>query len=184
MVSIGRPKTHNIFQWLATATEPTWKPTRLTRYRCRRLRNPLWWVKLLRTLLMSECFLLAWHSSWRWSFTKDWNSALQASTVDPFSHPHVTKPSRSCPKRKKAEWSSPPIMISGQKQLTPWPSFDRAATVDKTVLVNSSRNRPALFLNSFFRYWLVIFSSAACTRVLTRKCSSPIAAKGEWFRSM
>ena len=133
---------------------------------------------------MSECFLLAWHSSWRWSFTKDWNSALQASTVDPFSHPHSTKPSRSCPKRQKAEWSSPPIIISGQKQLTPWPSFERAATLDKTVLVKSSRKRRALLLNSFFKYWLVIFSSAACTRVPRRKCWSSRAVKDECFGSM
>ena len=133
---------------------------------------------------MSECFLLARHSSWRWSFTKNWSSALQASTIDPFSHPYSTKPSRSCPKRKKADWSSPPIFISEQKQLTPWPGFERAATVDKTVLVKSSRKRRALLLNSVLKNWLVIFSSSACTRVTTRKCWSSMAVKDEWFGSM
>ena len=110
---------------------------------------------------------------------KDWNSALQASTVDPFSHPHATKPSRSCPKRKKADWSSPPIIISGQKQLTPWPSFERAATVDNTVLVKSSRKRRALLLNSFFRYWLVIFSPSVISSLF--KVTFSISAALNWF---
>ena len=89
---------------------------------------------------------------------------------DPFSHLHAIKPSRRFLKRKKAEWSSPPIIISGQKQLTPWPSLESAATVGNTVLVNSSRKQRALLLNSFLRYWLVIFSSAACTEVLLFDC--------------
>ena len=140
-----------MFIFLITTKKSTWRHTELTPYRCRRLRNPLWWAKLLRTLLISECFLLARDSSWRWSWTKHWNSALQASMFDRFSHPHAIKPSKSYPKRKMGERSSPPRIVSGQKQLTPRPSSDLAATVDKMVVQNSSRKRRALVRNFFQR---------------------------------
>ena len=128
-------------------------------------------------------FLVEWRSSWRCSQTKDCNSALQASTFHIFSQPHSTSPSSNYPYKKKSEWSSPRI-ISGQKQLTPWPSLDLAAMVDQMVLQNSSRKHRPLLCNSFFKYELDIFSRAAWTRVATRKCSSLVAANEEWFGSM
>ena len=39
----------------------------------------------------------------------------------------------------------PPIAISGQKRLSPYPTSDRAATVYRTVLVTPSRNFGASF---------------------------------------
>ena len=115
-------------------------------------------------------FLVEWRSSWRCFRTKDWNSTLQASTSDPFSQRHLMSPTINCPYRKKAEWSSPPSISSGQKQLTPWPSLDLTVTVDKIVLQNSSRKRWALAQNSFLKYETDIFSRAALMRVPTRKC--------------
>ena len=45
----------------------------------------------------------------------------------------------------------PPISTGGQKQLSPWPIVDLAATVDSTQLTKSSRNFLQSRRNSLFR---------------------------------
>ena len=51
----------------------------------------------------------------------------------------------------KGTTSSPPTTIAGQKQLKPCPMTERAATVDRTQMTKSSRNRRASRRNSFCR---------------------------------
>ena len=67
-------------------------------------------------------------------------------------------------------------MIAGQKQLNPCPIFDRAATVDSTQVVNSSKDLRASRWNSRFKYYLPILLRAANTRVPAR--NSPLALGG------
>ena len=81
--------------------------------------------------------------------TKDWYSAQHASTLLPFVQLFSSSPSKSLLKSCKGATSSPPTTIAGQKQLKPCPMTERAATVDRTQLTKSSRNRPASRRNSF-----------------------------------
>ena len=63
-----------------------------------------------------------------------------------------------------------------QKQLNPCPIFERAATVDNTEVVNSSKNLRASRWNSPCKYELPILLRAANTRVPDR--NSPSATGG------
>ena len=63
-------------------------------------------------------------------------------------------------------------MIAGQKHLKPCPIFERAATVDSTEVINSSKNLRASRWNSRFKYELAILLRAANTRVSAR--NSPL----------
>ena len=76
------------------------------------------------------------------------------------------------------------MTISGQKQLSPCPKGERAATVERMVLTKSSRKRRQSLRNSLRRKVLLIFSRDDNRRVPSRKCSSAIAPKHEWFGSM
>ena len=102
----------------------------------------------------------------------------------PLTKPSSSSPSRGCPKRWKAEYLSPPIMIWGQKQLSPCPTGERAATIEKTVLTRSSGKRRQSFQNCFRRRLLFIFSRDDNRRVPSGKCSSSIAPKHEWLGRM
>ena len=110
--------------------------------------------------------------------------AFAGSTSDPLTQPSSSSPSNNCPKRWKAEESSPPITISGRKQLSPWPHGERAATVERMVITRSSRKRRQSLRNSLRRKLLLTFSRDDNRRVPSRKCSSGIAPKHEWFGSM
>ena len=83
------------------------------------------------------------HSSSRCSCTKDWYSALHASTSLPLVHTFSQSPSTSLLKRWKGTKASPPIQIAGQKQLIHCPVGDLEATVESIQFTNSSRKRRA-----------------------------------------
>ena len=79
-------------------------------------------------------------SSCRCSRTKDWYSARQASISLPFIRPRSKSPSNNRPNKCRGAVLSPPMMIAGQKQLSFCQTLERAATVESTEVVNSSRN--------------------------------------------
>ena len=64
------------------------------------------------------------------------------------------------------------MTISGQKQLSPCPTGERAATLERMVLSRSSRKRRQSLRNSFCRKLLFIFSRDDNRRVPSKKCSS------------
>ena len=118
---------------------------------CWRAWKPTCEEQNVRTSPMSGRLLVEDRSSCRCSWTKDWYSARQASISLPFFHPRSKSPSNKRPSRCRGAWLSPPMMITGQKQLSPCPTLEGAATVDSTEVVNSSRNLRASRWNSFFR---------------------------------
>ena len=122
----------------------------------------------LGRLLVEDC------SSCRCSWTKDWYSARQASLSLPLIHARSQSPSSKRPSLCSSAWSSPPMMIAGQKQLNHGPILERAATVDSTEFVNSSRNIRASLWNSLFKYELPILLRAANTRVPDKDSPSAI----------
>ena len=135
-------------------------------------------------LLIGTRDLLPLVSTCRCSGTQEWNSAFASSISDPLTQPSSSSPSSSCPKRWKAEYSSPPMTIPGQKQLSPCPTGERAATVERMVLTRSSKKRRQSLRNSLRRKLLLIFSRDDNIRVPSKKCSSAIAPKHERFGSM
>ena len=72
----------------------------------------------------------------------------------------------------------PPMIIAGQK-LNPCPIFERAARVDSTEVVNSSKTLRASRWNSRFKYELPILLRAAITRVPARNSPSAIGGNLE-----
>ena len=155
----------------------------LTLCRFHREREP-GWLQKANTLLIGTRDLLPLVSTCRCSRTKGWKSAFAGSISDPLIQPRSSSLSGSCPKMWKAEKLSPPMTISGQKQLSPCPIGERAATVERMVLTKSSRKRPQSLRNSLRRKLLLIFSRDDNRRVPSKKCSSAIAPKHEWFGSM
>ena len=125
--------------------------TKHTLNRCWRAWKPACEEKNDRTSPMSMRLLVKDRSSCRCSWTKDWYSARQASISLPSTHPRSKSPSNNKPNKCRGAWSSPPMMIAGQKQLSPCPTLERAGTVDSTEVVNSSRNLRASRWNSFFK---------------------------------
>ena len=115
---------------------------------------------------------------------KSGSQPLQVQFRTPLTRPSSNSSSSSCPKRWKTGKLSPPMTISGQKQLSPCPTGERAATVEKMVLTRSSRKRRQLLRKFFRRKLLFIVSRHDSRRVPSRKCSSAIAPKHEWFESM
>ena len=101
-------------------------------------------------LLIGTRDLLPLDSTCRCSRRKQWNSAFAGSILDPLTQPSSSSLSSSCPKSWKAEQSSPTMTISGQKQLIPCPTRERAPTLDRMVLTRSSRKQ-RLSLRNFFR---------------------------------
>ena len=114
---------------------------------------------------------------------KKWNSAFAGSISDPLTQPSSSRPSSSCPKSWQAEYSSPPMTISVQKQLSPCPTGERAATLERMVLTRSSRKRRLSLRNFFRRKLLFIPSRNDSRRVPSKKNSSAIVPKHEWFHS-
>ena len=106
----------------------------------RQKRKPAW-LQNAKTPLIGSQDLLPLTSTCRCSRTNEWNSAFAGSVSDPVSQPSSSSPYSSCPKRGKAENSSPPMMISGQQQLNPCPTGEPAATVERMLLTRSSRKR-------------------------------------------
>ena len=70
------------------------------------------------------------------------------------------------------------------KQLSPCPTGECAATVERMVLTRSSRKRRQYLRNSFRKKLLFIFSRDDNRGVPSKKCSSAIAPKHECFESM
>ena len=72
------------------------------------------------------------------------------------------------------------MTISGQKQLSPCPIGERAATVEKMVLEEATTVPTKIYVEeaTFF------FSRDDNRRVPSKNCSSAIAPKHEWFGSM
>ena len=95
--------------------------------RCWRARKPACKEQNDRTSPTSGRFLVEDRSSCRCSWTKDWFSARQASTSLILIHPLYKSASNKRPSRCSGAWSSPPMMIAGQKQLSPCPILERAA---------------------------------------------------------
>ena len=129
----------------------------LTLCRFRRERKP-GWLQKANTLLIGARDLLPLVSTCRCSRTKEWNSAFAGSISDPLIKPRSSSLSSSCPKVWKAEYSSPPMTISGQKQLSPCQIRERAATVERMVLTKSSRKGRQSLRNYSRRKLLLIFS--------------------------
>ena len=71
------------------------------------------------------------------------------------------------------------MMIAGQKQPNLCPIFERAATVDRTKVVISSKNLRASRWNSRFKYEFLILLRAANTRVPARNSQSAIGGNLE-----
>ena len=128
-----------------------------------------------RTSSVSVRLVVYDHSSCRCSCTKDWYSALHASTSLPLVQPVSQSPSKSFLNSWKGATSCPPTIIAGQKQLIPCPMTDLEATVDRIQFTNSPRKQRASRRNSVRRYWLPTLSNAATTRVPERKSLSSIA---------
>ena len=89
------------------------------------------WLQNAKTLLIGTQDLLPLDCTCRCSRTNKWKSTFAGSIVDPLTQPCSNSPSSSCLKRWKTEYSSPPMMIPGQKQLSPCPTGERAATVER-----------------------------------------------------
>ena len=136
--------------------------------RCCRARKPACEEQNDRTSPMSGRLLVEDRSSCRCSWTKDWYSDRQPSISLPFTHPRSNRPSSRRPNKWSGAWSSPPMMIAGQKQLKPCPIFERAATVESTEVVNCSKKLRASRWNSRLKYELPILLRAANTRVPIR----------------
>ena len=156
--------------------------TILTLWKFRRERKP-GWLQNAKTLLIGTRDLLPLDSTCRCSRTKEWNSDFAGSISDPLTQPCSNSLCSSCPKRWKAEESSPQMKISGQKQLSPCPTGERAATVESMVLTRSSRKRRQSLRNFFCKKLLYIFSRGDDRRVPFKKCSSQVAPKHERFGS-
>ena len=133
----------------------------------------------VKMLLMGTRDFLPLTSTCGCSLTKKWNSVFAGSISDPLTQPSSSSPSNSCPKRWKAQYSSPPRLISGQKQLSPSPTREGGATVGRMVLTRSSRKRRQSLRNSFRRKLLFVFSRDNNRRVPSKKCSSSMAPKHE-----
>ena len=103
-------------------------------------------------------------------------TGLNLTSFDP---PSFQKPIHQRSSRCSGLWSSPPMMIAGQKQLNPCPIMEQAATVDSTELVNSSRSLRASRWNSLFKYELPIFLRAASTRLPDKNSASAIGGNFE-----
>ena len=155
--------------------------TILTLNRCWRAWKPACEKQKDRTSPMSGWLLVENRSGSRCSWTKDWYSTREASISLPFIHPRSKSPSNNRPSRCRGAWLSPPMIIAGQKQLSPHPTLERAATVDSTEVVNSSRNPRASRWNSFFKSELTILLRAANTRVPDKNSPSAIAGNLEWL---
>ena len=135
-------------------------------------------------LLIGTRNLLPFTSTCRCSRTKEWNSTIVGSISHPITQPSSSSPSKNYPKRWKTEKASPPMMISGQKQLSPRTTGERAATVEGMVLTRSSRKRRQFLRNFFRRKLLFIFSTDDNRQVPSKKCSSSMALKHEWFGNL
>ena len=66
------------------------------------------------------------------------------------------------------------MIIAGRKQLNLCPILERAATVENTEFVNSSRNLWASRRKSLFKFELPILLTAANTRLPDKNSSSEI----------
>ena len=112
----------------------------LTLCKFRRERKP-GWLQNARTLFIGTRDLLPLASTCRCSRTIEWNSAFAGSILEPLTQLSSSSPSSRYPKWWKAENSSLPMTISGQKKLNPCPSGERAATLEKMVLTRSPKKR-------------------------------------------
>ena len=151
-LSVGRPR--KIGQLIPGSTSQQTLPSLVTIHtlnRCWRARKPVCTEQNDRTSPMSGWLFVEDRSSCRCSWTKDCYSARQASNSLPFTHPRSKSPPNNRPSRCRGAWLCPLMMIAGQKQLNPCPTLERAATVDSTEVVNSSRNLRASRWNSFFK---------------------------------
>ena len=151
--------------------------------RCWRARKPACREQNDRTSPTLGRLLVGDRSSCRCSWTNDRYSARQASTSLLSIHPRSKSPSSKIPSRFSGAWSSPPMTMAGQKQLNPCPILERAATVDSTEFVNSSKKFRASRWNSRFEYEVLILLRAANTRVPDKNSPSAIGGNFEWFAS-
>ena len=126
------------------------------------------WLQNAKTLLLGTRNLLPLTSTCRCSRTNEWNSAFADSIFDHLTQPCSSRPCSSCPKRWQVEFSSPPIMILGQKQLRPCQTDERSATVERMELTKSSRKGRRSLRNSLSRKLLFILSRDDSRRVFYR----------------
>ena len=119
--------------------------------------------------------------SCRCSCTKDWYSALKASTSLPSADPFSKSAPNSLVKNCKRATPSSPITIAGQEQLIPCPTSDREETVDSKQFTNSSRRGRASRLYSVFKYWLPTLFRPVITRFPARKSPSSIVGNWDWI---
>ena len=129
--------------------------------------NRWWWARKWvceeKNDRTSGRLLVEERSSCRSSWTKELYSARQASISLPLIHPRSKMPSKKRPSRCSGAWLSLPMMIAGQKQLNPCPISKRAATVDSTEFVKSSRNPRASRWNCSFKYeFPVLLRTESC----------------------
>ena len=107
------------------------------------------------------------------SCTKDFYSALHASSLLSLVHLFSKNPSKSLLNSWKEATSSPPIKIAGQKLLIPCPMSDPEAPVDSKqfkVLRDFTKRRRSR-RNAVGRIWLPTLSSAVIRRVSERSFS-------------
>ena len=131
-------------RFITFATIHTWN-------RCWRARKPACEEQNERTSSTSGRLLVEDRSSCHCSWTKDWYSARQASISLSLIHLRSNSPSNKRPSRWNGAWSSPPMMITGQKQPNSCQILERAPTVDSTEVVNSSGKLRASRWNFFFQ---------------------------------
>ena len=119
---------------------------------------------------------------WRWSRTKEWHSALAASTSLPYTQPRFRGPSICCPKKQNAEWSSHPTMITDEKQLRFCPIRERAATVHKMVLSHWFKNCRQFFSKLGSQVQAVYFFECCRQSCFLQKVLISNGSKGRMFR--
>ena len=148
-----------IHQSLMSKTSNSWKSeqhtcldTIHTFHRCWRARKPACAENNERTSPTSGRLLVDNCSSCRFSCTKDWYSAVHASTSLPLDQPFTKSPSKNLLNSWKGATSSPPTKIARQNQLKPCPMTDFGAKVDNIQFTNSSRKRRASRQNSVCKY--------------------------------
>ena len=158
-----------------SAKQHAWLDTINLLYKCWGARKPTCAEQNDRTSPTSWRLLVDDRSSCHRSCTKEWYSALHASTSLPLVHPFSRSPSKILLDSWKGGTSSPPTTVDGHKQLIPCRMSDLKATVDSKQFTNSSRKERAPRQNSVHKYWPPTLPSEAITRVPGRKSFSSIA---------
>ena len=148
----------------------------LTLSRCWWARKPAYAEQNDRTSPTSGRLPVDERSICRWSCTKDWYSALHASTslplVHPFSKTHPRTSWTAGKERRHPQKLQP--QAGGSSYPVLW-----AISRQRLIANNSSRRQRTSRRNSVRKYWLPIMSSAVITRVPERKSFSSVAGNRE-----